>query len=163
MLLAHDPVVWFVAFKPAPAIAHPRWWTRALHAGYRHCLAARQEGDATLVLDHAGSRLRAELVPVPIGAFLRGLQEHAACWVLMVALPMAGAAFAWLRPPMTCVELVKAALGIRAWWIVTPRQLARHLRSHLGAVPVLPIPEERSRALGALPLPLSHMEPTPCR
>ena len=149
MLLSHDPVVWFVAFKPASAIAHPRWWTRALHAGYRHCLAARQEGEnATLVLDHCGTRLRAELVPVPIGAFLRGLQDHAACWVLMVALPMAGAAVAWLRPPMTCVELVKAALGIRACWIVTPRQLARHLRRRCGAVPILP---------------LTHMEPDPCR
>ena len=149
MLLSHDPVVWFVAFKPAGAIARPRWWTRALHAGYRHCLAARQEGEhATLVLDHTGTRLRAELVPVPIGAFLRGLQDHAACWVLMVALPMAGAAVAWLRPPMTCVELVKAALGIRAWWIVTPRQLARHLRRRLGALPVLP---------------LTSAEPAPCR
>lgn len=139
MILSHDPVVWFVAFKPASAIARPVWWTRFTHAGYRHCLVARQEGEAaTLVLDHAGTRLRVDLVPVPIGAFLRGLQEHAACWVLMVVLPMAGAAVAWIRPPMSCVELVKAALGIRAWWIVTPRQLARYLRRRCEAKTVLP-------------------------
>lgn len=148
MLLSHDPVVWFVAFKPASAIARPVWWTRWTHAGYRHCLVARQQGeDATLVLDHAGTRLRCDVVPVPIGAFLRGLQEHAACWVLIVVLPMAGAALAWLRPPLTCVELVKSALGIRAWWIVTPRQLARFLRRRCGAQVVLPF---------------SHGEVAPC-
>jgi hypothetical protein len=40
-----------------------------------------------------------------------------------------------LRPPATCVEVVKAALGIVAWWVLTPRQLARWLLRR-GAVPV---------------------------
>lgn len=30
--------------------------------------------------------------------------------------------------PHTCVETVKAVLGIRAWWVLTPWQLYRHLK-----------------------------------
>ena len=33
-----------------------------------------------------------------------------------------------LLAPFTCVEQIKALLGLRAWWVVTPRQLHRRVR-----------------------------------
>jgi hypothetical protein len=33
------------------------------------------------------------------------------------------------RPFLSCVEIAKHALGVRAWWILTPFQLYRHLRA----------------------------------
>ena len=32
------------------------------------------------------------------------------------------------RGPTTCVSAVKCAMGIRAWWILTPKQLYFYLR-----------------------------------
>jgi hypothetical protein len=37
--------------------------------------------------------------------------------------------------PFTCVEAVKRALGLRAPWVFTPRQLHRHLTQRDGFEP----------------------------
>jgi len=34
----------------------------------------------------------------------------------------------WVFGPWTCVEQIKALVGIRAPWVLTPRQLWKHLR-----------------------------------
>lgn len=34
----------------------------------------------------------------------------------------------WVWSPVTCVEIVKSCLGIRRFWLWTPRQLERYLR-----------------------------------
>lgn len=135
---------WFVLFFPAAALLRRAWWLRGLHPGYAHVAACRAESDgATCLIDHRGGRLLAERMPMPVGAFLRGLLEQPApAWILAVppaALPGDAADRARLRGPMSCVEAVKAALALRAPWVVTPRQLARHLRRRLGARPVLPL------------------------
>lgn len=134
------PALWFVVFFARNAMRDAAWWARLLHPGYRHVLACQAAGEQqTLILDHRGSRLVADLAPIPVGRFLRGLQESGGAWVLATEGPRDGAERAQLRPPMTCTETVKAALGISAPHVLTPRQLARHLRSR-GARAVLPIP-----------------------
>lgn len=40
----------------------------------------------------------------------------------------------WLCGPMSCVEIAKAALGIRAFWIRTPWQLYQYLSKRNGIV-----------------------------
>lgn len=40
----------------------------------------------------------------------------------------------WFVGPITCVEYIKALLGIRAFWIWTPWQLYRYVRAHRGIV-----------------------------
>lgn len=140
-------MTWFVVFFPARGMLRRPWWLAWLHRGYAHCLACRAEGETrTLIMDHRGRRLRADAVRVPIGTFLgEMLAQPDAPWILAVdcAAPADGPE-ALLRPPMTCVEVVKAALGLSAPFVLTPRQLARHLRGSMGARPVLPIPTERS-------------------
>ena len=38
-----------------------------------------------------------------------------------------------MRGLLTCVSIIKHLLGIRAWWVITPKQLAKHLvRKHNG-------------------------------
>lgn len=132
---------WFVAFLPARALERQAWWLRGLHRGYAHAvLCAGTAQNTTWLLDHRGTRLHVHLLPMAVAAFLRHLQDQAAAWVL--AVPQAGAPGpdrALARGPMSCVETIKAALGIRAPWVLTPRQLARHLRRRLGARPVLPL------------------------
>lgn len=130
--------VWFVAFPSSRAMTRTSWWVRFLRPGYRHCLACRPIGDAqTLVVNHTGRRLVVDLAPMNAGVFLRELMESAGAWVLAAQAEDEGPGGAMLRGPMTCVETVKAALGIRAPFVITPRQLARHLTRN-GARPVLP-------------------------
>ena len=38
----------------------------------------------------------------------------------------------WILTPMTCVEVVKSALGVRRFWLLTPRQLEAYLRRRWG-------------------------------
>lgn len=133
------PALWFVVFFARDATRDAAWWARLLHPGYGHVMACRaQDQDRTLLVDHRGSRLVVDLVPLPVGLFLRSLQGSGT-WTLATEGPGDAATRAQLRAPMTCTETVKAALGISAPLVLTPRQLARHLRSR-GARPVLPIP-----------------------
>ena len=129
---------WVVLF-PARAArpARPRLWQRLLSPGWRHVFACRMAGpDATLVVEHVGSHLLQSVQPEPIGVLVVQWQDQLHAMVLLVP-PLPARPGAALRPPMTCVEAVKAALGIRAWWVLTPRALFRHLR-RLGAQVVLP-------------------------
>lgn len=131
-------IAWFVLFPASnPAT---EWWQRLLRPGYRHCLVLREDGQGrTLVIDHGGAQMRVHSVPVPVGEMLRDLQRETTAWVLMVTLPPGVGRPPW-RPIMTCVETVKAALGIHAPFVLTPAALARHLRRHHQARAVLPQP-----------------------
>jgi hypothetical protein len=138
MPAGHDLVVWFVLF-PACGGA-PRWWQRLLHPGYRHCFAMREAGDGrTLLVNHAGAQLCIETLAQPLALALRARQRETTAWCLMVTLPPGFGPAPW-RPAMTCVEAVKAALGLHAFWVLTPRALARHLRRRHHACAVLPLP-----------------------
>jgi hypothetical protein len=134
-----DPVDWFVIF-PAPR-QPPRWWQRALHPAYRHCLALRADGDdRSLVIDHIAAGLQVDTVYLPAPQLLAQMQTALTAAVLLVPPGQAQRARpCLLRPSMSCVEVVKAALGIAAPWVITPRQLAQHLRRHYAATPILPL------------------------
>lgn len=127
---AASPVVIFV-----PTMAVPPWWARPLH--YQHCYLAQPSGDNTLVLHHEGLFLRTEILPESLGLHLHRMMRDKAV-VAWTTRRRAIASRPMLRPPMTCVEVVKAALGIAAPWIFTPRQLERHLICH-GATRALPL------------------------
>jgi len=129
-------IAWFIVF-PAVASRPPRW-RRLLAPGYRHVLALREDGERrSLIIEHCGAVMQVQSVALPIGVLVRDLQSALVATVLMVLAPSAEGP-PRLRLPMTCVEAVKAAIGVWAPWIITPRQLARYLRSRHSAVIVLP-------------------------
>jgi hypothetical protein len=124
---------WFVLFGDGFAERAP-WWHRFLAPGYRHVMALRAtwSGSITVLAEHTGGHLVVEVLPEPVNdVVLRYLSLPQVRHALKVAVPnpdhLPGATT--LRPPMTCVEAVKALLGIRAPRIIFPRQLARHLRA----------------------------------
>jgi hypothetical protein len=134
---APDSQYWLVAFPAQTFGPPPPWYLRRLDARWRHCLALRMVGpDATLIAEHIGSFTRLEIQPRKLGDAIRELQEKNAALILLVA-EQRPEARAMMRGPLSCVEFVKALLGIRRPWIVTPRQLYRHLR-RLGACHVFP-------------------------
>lgn len=136
------PAEVFVLFVPAHAAPTPRWWHRLLDPARVHVVALWQAGRVALSLDHQGRHLVIEAIDtLPAEDAARGLMWawHAeALRVAPRAVPRGGA----LRPAMTCVEAVKAVLGVLDWRILTPRQLRRAL-IRMGARPLSPFPDRR--------------------
>lgn len=110
------------------------WWDRFLREGYRHCSLLIWEGvvwlhiEPTLdrtrvaIIEHYEPTSPAEWVEDPGARLFRAKPEGRRGRMRALSV---------LRP-FTCVEEVKALLGIRAWWIFTPWQLAQHLRRRNG-------------------------------
>lgn len=119
---------WYLIFPSRDALTGgPAWWQRLLHPGYPHVWACRAAGDnATLVVNHTGLTLQLAVMPMPLLPFVKQkADEQRARVICALAAPVDPTEA--LRGPMTCVEVAKALLGIRAPWIITPYQLARHL------------------------------------
>lgn len=136
--------MWFVGFPSQESGqldqgARLRWWRWFTRPGYRHVCAWCAAGDGgALFLDPLAGRLTVEFFPMPVERVTRHFID-AGVWTLAYAAPAPNiAARPTLRPLVTCTEIVKSALGLRAWHVITPHQLARELRRR-GAVPVLPL------------------------
>jgi len=106
------------------------WWTPLLRHSYSHCYLLVWEGAVWLYLDPVMNR--AHVTILDLYEF-----HHPAEWLLdpqarvFEAWPEAESErlrTPWLFGPLTCVEIVKAFLGIGRFWIWTPWQLAQHLR-----------------------------------
>ena len=134
------PAEVFVVFRPRAASAGLRWWQRLFTDRYRaHVVALLPAGPArSLALVHGGSVLSAEWIDRSAEEVARGLMWAWDGEALRVR-PRSAERRACLRPPMTCVELIKALLGVHDWRVWTPRQLRRAL-VRLGARPVPPFP-----------------------
>ena len=133
-----QPAAWFVVFKGRAGLEGRRWWHRLLHPAAQHVLAIREmEGGRALVLNHTGEQTLVELAEMPAEQLARGLMWALGAEVLRVAPPPPRQPRAMLRGPLSCVEHVKALLGLRLPFVWTPRQLRRALIWR-GALPVAP-------------------------
>ena len=111
--------------------ARKYWWDRFLRPGYRHCYVLIWEGAVWLwveptirrttvaILDWYDERSPAYWVDDPAARIFQAWPEELRDGQMR-------APFIW--GPVTCVEGVKALLGIRSFWLWTPWQLAQHLR-----------------------------------
>ncbi|MGF1562546.1 MAG: hypothetical protein ACFB3T_10245 [Geminicoccaceae bacterium] len=100
---------------------------RCLKRGFRHCFVLLAREGRWLLADMLLHELVVESIDVPsdfdLGAFYRSQGHHVIEGERLGPPPRACLS---LRP-LTCVELVKRALGVRAFWVVTPHQLYRFL------------------------------------
>jgi hypothetical protein len=136
--------MWFVGFPTADSGAAPRggwrWWRWFTRPGYRHVIAwcaADDEGGGTLFLDPIAGNLFLARFRQPVEQVTRHYIDHGYWTLAYAAPPFDTTRRPPLRPLLTCTEIVKAAIGLHDWRVITPRQLARALRRR-GAVPVLP-------------------------
>ncbi len=117
---------WCVVFSPRHLVNDTPLWARFLHREFRHCYAFRQmTAETTLVINQVGEALLPNLCPLPLGFYVDATLKSGR--TVLVTIRPRPQPRPFLRGPMTCVETVKSLLGIRAWWIITPRQLARLL------------------------------------
>ncbi len=100
-------------------------WLRLLKPGFRHCFVAIHDGRHWLTLDPLASRTELRVEPVPPDADLAAWYRGLGLTVVETAIARPVRPAAWA--PFTCVEAVKRAIGLQAWWVVTPWQLYRRL------------------------------------
>lgn len=104
-------------------------WLRPLRTGFRHCFVAVRRGDRWVICNPFSHYTDLDVVdgftPHELAVWYR---RHGLRVVETVATTPP-AKCAPLRP-FTCVEAVKRAIGLRAPWVFTPRQLHRHLTRH---------------------------------
>lgn len=126
--------VWLVGFGPGDRLV--RHWTNLFNRrpGWRHVVALSEDGPGTLVVNPLSHRLAIEWSPTPLGAMVRGAMQRAGMFFVAYETEILPRPIG-LRL-LTCVEIVKAVLGVRTPFVVTARQLYRWLRAR-GARPVL--------------------------
>lgn len=131
----------FTAYVVFQGADHRRWWRIYTRRGWRHCyliVPAHQPGanlfakPGSIVVNPWVSYLRIDYLPeTPAAICKRMIEEGATCAIeLPVDQKFSGAYVP--RGLMTCVSLIKAAIGCNAWHVWTPEQLARWMLQHGG-------------------------------
>lgn len=119
------PVEWWLIYGKTE---RSQWWNSFLHKDFQHVQAMRRDGSIWI---HFAPHC--EFLDIKI------LRTDANPWQLfpghkiqrVVMLRKEGILRSpWHTGAITCVELVKALLGIRAWYVRTPRQLFNYCRRH---------------------------------
>lgn len=122
-------VEWYVVYRRRP---FRHWWGRMLHPDFRHVELWRpmQYGPAItdvqwLMVCGTYEFLEADLVIDPRPPWVRDPK----CTVQRVTASRSLSSIRepFFLGPMTCVEYVKAALGIRSIWLRNPHQLYRYI------------------------------------
>lgn len=124
---------WFIGFTDGGA-AEPWHWTEPFtRRGYRHAIALTPDGGGTIIVNRLSWRLHIERVAIPIGWVLKHFMLEGFWFVAYRAVIRARHAWPGI---LSCVETIKALVGIRSPLVITPWQLYRRLRA-MGATPVI--------------------------
>lgn len=122
------PVDWFLVYSDMDD--RTSWMAKVFRSGFQHVLALRRDGRLWIAIHPHFSftdvqAIRSDLTP---------WEMYPAATIQHVTAMRANASSsgAFHIGPLTCVDLVKALLGIRCWWIYTPWQLYRYCRRVYG-------------------------------
>lgn len=125
---------WLVVFRDSPVGGWWRWWTAP---GRRHVFAMTACGDqATLWFDPLAAGTDVVVTPIPLAEAVARFTAGGA--TILLCRPRSRVLSIWR--PQTCVEAVKALLGIRAWWVFGTSALLHHLIA-TGAQPIAALKE----------------------
>jgi hypothetical protein len=108
----------------------PHWWNRFLKPGFSHTYVLIWDGACWLLVDPSLSHCRVTILdqfePIPPTEWLR--VPGATVLEARPEVVEGRLRHPWILGLLTCVEGVKAVLGIRRPCILTPWQLAKYLR-----------------------------------
>ena len=127
---------WYLVYHRRDAV---RWWGKFMPRGFRHVELARAlrygpglSDVAWLYMIPAYEMLDVELSQDSRPPWVRW--PESTCQKV-VAMRRCGSMRSWFDiGPTTCVEVVKMALGFRAFWVRTPFQLYKYINRHRGVI-----------------------------
>jgi len=117
---------WYVVFEHGDM---PYWWAKYLHPGIRHCWALRWDGFNWIAINPKLGHTDVSVLPYYEPSDIKNIYIDTDCSVIIHAK-------VWreskrIRNPyptaISCVEQIKALLGIRSWSLFTPYQLFNYL------------------------------------
>lgn len=100
------------------------WYWRLLKAGFWHVAITLHTREGDVYVDP-----RMAYVSVRRGTTSIGGHEQK----VQASVPLSSPPWGVLMPA-TCVSIVKSILGIRAWWVLTPWQLAKYIEKRRGVL-----------------------------
>lgn len=127
-------VYWHVVFT-SQEVDH--WFTRHLAPGFQHCFAVREYRVGRAPSDSLYVKMDpyAAMTTVDVWFSPPWVKHSPATIVKVAAAREVHATRSWFHlGPISCVEQVKMLLGIRAFFVRTPRQLHRYLLKHNGVL-----------------------------
>lgn len=131
-------VHWYLVFT----VAHrEHWWDRFIRPGFNHCYAFQESGDGWLLVNPRADYLEIaheagavhngrHCFPVSAGAD----NDKITVIRVLAEVPKRQLRSRWFVGPVTCVEIVKGLLGIRAFYVFTPWQLYNYVRECRGHI-----------------------------
>ena len=131
----------FTAYVVFQGAEHRRWWRIYTRRGWRHCwliLPATEPGASlfarpgSILINPWISCLRVDYSTQSPEALCRQMLADGATCVVEFAVDQKFTGAYVPRGLMTCVSLIKAAIGCNAWHVLTPEQLARWMLRHGG-------------------------------
>lgn len=131
----------FTAYVVFTGAEHRRWWRIFTRRGWRHCFVIipayyPQAGLGAVaysqIINPWVECIRSDVVFQSPRAVSEAFLRDGATCVIAIPIDQKFTGRYVPRGLLTCVSLIKALLGINAWQIVTPEQLASWLLRHGG-------------------------------
>jgi len=119
-------IEWFIIFEHGDM---PYWWAKYLQSGFRHCWALRWDGFNWIAFQPKLGHTDIEILPFGRYEDIEIISKDNNISAIIRAK-------VWreskrIRSPypvaITCVEQIKALLGVRQWYLFTPYQLFHYL------------------------------------
>ena len=120
--IVENEIDWYVAFADRK---QRDFWDVFTCQGFRHCFAFRWDGFNWILVDPLSSWLEIQVMPYGPKDNVPVLMEQLGNRVCYVKRSRRNKVI--FRGMMTCVSTIKHLLGIRRFWVVTPRQLFKQL------------------------------------
>mgnify|MGYP001146971656 CR=1 FL=1 len=115
---------------------HRRFWRIFTRRGWRHCYVilpayypepGLRADQYSVIIDTRTNCTDCDVLFTPPKDVVQYLLKEGTTCAIKVRIDRHGKRDYVPRGILTCVSLVKSIIGIGAWWVWTPEQLARHL------------------------------------
>ncbi len=113
------------------------WWNEFVEPGFEHVYAFREvPGLGWVTVNPRYSHTEIAVTPgfVHNARSAYRVDEGAIVVDVVAEVPKRQIRSRWFFGPVTCVEIIKSLLGIRAFWVFTPWQLYRYVRACRGPI-----------------------------
>lgn len=126
-----EVVDWWLVFRnlPVEATQRFRWLWPRMQPGFQHVEAWKHDRGAWTRLDPSLEFIEAQIHTQPPWEMISPVVRPTFLHVTRL-VPLGKIREPFMFGPVTCVELVKAMIGIRAVFVRTPFQLYKFLRKH---------------------------------
>jgi len=121
-VIVQNEIDWLVVFVDSGRF---NMWDIFTSKGYRHCFAIRWDGYNWVMIDPMGSWLEVQVLPYGPEDNVAEMMRDRGYRVGYVRKSRRDRFI--FRGFMTCVSTVKHLLGIRAAWVITPKQLHNYI------------------------------------